>query len=102
MSCFRNLLHALCHFVQLFQHRVLTRRDPMHPPKTNAPARDSDPGENGDQHFIVRKWLSRFTIPVSMLRTSIRALTEEFSGCSRSMSILPSNFLNFPCVVPRN
>src|SRR5439155_1033795 len=39
---------------------------------------------------------------VSMLRTSICVVTEEFSGCSRSTSILPLNFVNFPWVVPRN
>src|SRR6266508_6045328 len=37
-----------------------------------------------------------------MLRTSICAVTEEFFGCSRSTLILPLNFVNFPCVVPRN
>src|SRR5207248_7480215 len=37
-----------------------------------------------------------------MLRRSICAVTEEFSGRSRSTSILPLNFVNFPCVVPRN
>src|SRR6266480_3733015 len=37
-----------------------------------------------------------------MLRVSICAVTEEFSGCSRLTSILPLNLVNFPCVVPRN
>src|SRR5215475_4173327 len=37
-----------------------------------------------------------------MLRTSIWAATEELCGCSRSTSNLPLNFVNFPCVVPRN
>src|ERR1700730_8400477 len=37
-----------------------------------------------------------------MLRTSIFADTDDFSGCSRSISISPLNFVNLPLVVPRN
>src|SRR5437764_12689395 len=37
-----------------------------------------------------------------MLLTSICAVTEEFSRCSRSISIFPLKFVNLPRVVRRN
>jgi len=38
------------HFVELLQHRVLSRGNAMHPPKTNPPARETYPGEGEQKH----------------------------------------------------
>src|SRR5438105_4550727 len=45
------------HFVQLFQHGVLTRRDAVHPPKTNAPATETDPRKRKENHVTARALL---------------------------------------------
>jgi hypothetical protein len=42
----RKFLDPLRHVVQFLQHRFLPRREPMHPPKTNAPAGRADPGQD--------------------------------------------------------
>jgi len=38
----RKLFNTGCHLMDLFQHRILTGRDSMHPPKAYDPAQRSD------------------------------------------------------------
>jgi len=50
-----KFLDSLRHVVQFLQHHFLARRQPMHPPKANAPAAGPEPGENDrDCHVVCR------------------------------------------------
>src|SRR5882724_1323053 len=50
---FRKLFYACRHFMQLFQHCILARRDTMHPPKTNAPTTNTEPAKHNRDHITV-------------------------------------------------
>src|ERR1700682_6068912 len=46
----RELLDTLGHVVEFFQHRVLTGRNPVHPPKADEPTANADPSESDHDH----------------------------------------------------
>ena len=45
-----ELLDALCHVMQFFQHRVLTGGNAVHPPKADEPTANADPSEGDHDH----------------------------------------------------
>ncbi len=59
----RQLLDPSGDIMQLSQHRFLTRREPMHPPKADAPARQTDPGE--EEAFELESFHESRTVPNS-------------------------------------
>lgn len=48
-----ELFDAFRHFMQFLQHRMLMRRNPMHPPKANQPAAKAYPGERENEHCLM-------------------------------------------------
>jgi hypothetical protein len=47
----RNGFNPTCNIMQLFQHHILARRNTMHPPEADNPARQPEPGKRDNNHF---------------------------------------------------
>ena len=54
MPGLRNLFDARGHSVELLQHRILALGNATHPPKTDAPATETDPREHEEDHVTAR------------------------------------------------
>jgi hypothetical protein len=69
----RQLFYTFRHLMQLFQHRILTRGDAMHPPEAKGPTERSDAGQY-QRHCFEISHLNRVRMPRSSQKHGLKRL----------------------------